>query len=210
MKIRLLSLGLIAGLILSACHKDNVTNNVVQRDGGADGFGASTKPVTGRAFSYPSGVSQTTVISAMGGCFSTSNFFDCPADGDLEFYFTLSNTNTTATTVVFPPGTVVPSPDTLLQGAVIVQGDTFVMPPQSLYCVRLNAHCINHHRVFRTRTYDPLIVSDNANLKSLIDLLGTKKIVTDDANQMLQQAVWNVADSGRLLQSDINAINSLP
>jgi len=94
---------------------------------------------------------------------------------------------------------------------VLVQPDTVTLTPNSFTCVNLNAFCVNETRTFNEDTIcgSPLI-SHNVNLSPLIDLLATKKTVTSYSGEVIQQALWDIANTGRLTQADMTAINALP
>jgi hypothetical protein len=203
MKIRLFILALSSVLLFTACQKEAISST--------DGFGTSTKPLTGTPYSFPSGVALNgSIVTDYYYCGGTVNN-SCNTVGDLSFYFPLHNSNNTPTTVIFPAGMVIPCADTTIQGAVLVQPDTVILPPATVICVSLDAHCINENRTFNNnQIYMSPLISNNANLTPLIKLLATKKTITNDPNQILQHTVWDIANTGQMTAADIAAINAFP
>lgn len=176
-----------------------------------DGFGPSKKALTGSPYILPTGISMSGRIKTNMSSCSSGSFFECVTDGELPYYITLQNSNSTATTVIFPAGLVIPSQDTLYQGGVIVQNDTVIVPASSSICVNLNAFCINHNRVFTSNVpCGSALVTDNDNLTPLIQLLARKRSINYDKDQKLQQAIWHIADSAKMTQEDIDALAQLP
>ena len=201
MKSRLFTLACISILIFSACQNEPTSTN---------GFGASNKPLTGTPYSFPAGVTLNGTIVASQHTYYGS-YYECPTDGTLPFSMFLTNSNAFPTTVIFPAGFVIPSADTLYQGAVLVQPDTISVPASTTLKVELYAECINETRTFQYNTsYLSPLISNNANLIPLIKLLATKKTVTNDPNEVIQQAVWDIANTGQMTQADITAINAFP
>jgi hypothetical protein len=196
--------------ITSTIHRGTITSDVFSASN-TDGFGLSNKELNGTPLTFPSGVVlNSNVRTSTYGC-SGNSYFECPTDGTLPFYMSFRNNNITPSTIIFPAGTVLPSGDTTLQGAVIVQPDTVTIPGSSFMCVNLNAFCVNEHRTFNEDTiYGAPLISHNPNLSPLITLLATKKTVTTDPNGILQQTVWDIANSGQMTTADIAAINALP
>ena len=203
MKNRLFILACIAISIFTACQKEPDTST--------DGFGASNKELTGTPLSLPAGVSfNGSIRTSSYGCSGNSNYV-CSSDGTLPFYMSLRNDSTRPATVIFPAGMVIPSTDTTLQGAVIVQPDTIIVPAGSNLCVILYALCVNEHRTFSYQSvYAAPLISHNAALTPLVTLLATKQIVTYDPQGIIQQAVWDIANTGQMTAADIAAINNFP
>jgi hypothetical protein len=202
MKNRLFIFWCIAIFIFTSCQKEPTV---------ADGFGPSTKPLTGTPYPFPNGIRAPSYIMGNTNACSSTILFDCQAAGTLPFYMTLRNTNSVPITIIFPAGMVFPSSDTTYQGAVIVQPDTITVPPNDGICVNLNAECINETRTFNTSAfYGMPLISNNTNLTPLIQLLATKKTVTSDPNEVIQKAVWDIGNMGQMTQADITAINAFP
>jgi hypothetical protein len=217
-----------AGIILmalGACHKDTTTstgNNTgpapkdttptfVPTGLHTDGFGPSHKTLTGTPFVFPQGVSLSGSIKTNINACTSSAFYECVTNGDLPYYMSLHNSNSVATTVIFPAGIVIPCPDTTIQGGVIVQPDTVIIPPTSSICVNLNAYCINLHRTFNPDiACGTMLITDNDNLTPLIILLSHKRPISDDTNEVLQKAIRHVSDSTGLTTDDIAAIHLFP
>jgi hypothetical protein len=200
MKFKLLFIAAFPIFIISACVPEKTID-----PNGPNGFGASTKPLSGTPWVLPAGINlesgeQTSPTSY--------NYVSRPADGTLPFYLTFRNNNNQLATVVFPVGLMFPAPDTFTQNSIIIQPDSIVISAQSSYYLKMNTFCINDHRTFSySATYGTPLVSDNASLTQLLQIIATKKLVTDDPNEILQKAIWSVADSGKLTPADITAIN---
>jgi hypothetical protein len=118
MKSRLIYLSFIALLIISACQPDKVPD-----PNGPNGFGASTKPLSGTPWTLPAGVNMTSNVTTT----PSGPYTELPADGTLPFYLSLQNHNTAPATVTFPAGLMLPAPDTLTQNAVIIQQDSITI-----------------------------------------------------------------------------------
>jgi hypothetical protein len=212
-------------LLLASCAKvstENKTNTsppgvippVVTPPVGSSttGFGYSTKALTGTPYFFPSGVlMRGSFTTESNTCTVWQSSYECSTDGTLPFYVSLNNTNPVPTRVIFPAGFVIPSTDSTLQGAVLVQPDTITIAPSSSLCVNLYAMCVNEYRTFSfDQNYAAPLISNNANLNPLIQLLATKQTVTYDPNEVIQQAVWDIANTGAMTPSDIAAIRAFP
>jgi hypothetical protein len=209
--------------ILAGCKKDDPAKTNVQAIANptptpihigkpTDGFGASNQPMIGLPYIFPGGIILNgTVKSNELGC-SGMSFVDCKVNGTLTFYMSLRNTNSSATTVIFPAGLALPSTDTLLQCALLIQPDTILVPAASYICVALNMYCVNDKRTFsEDAVYAYPLITQNTDYNPMISLLAMKNTIT--ANYYLnavQQAVWDVANTGSLTPADIAAINVIP
>lgn len=185
--------------------------SIISSPKGTDGFGASKRELNGIPFSFPSGVHLNgNVRSGLYAC-SGNSMFECDAYGTLPFYMSLKNDNSTSITFIFPAGLVLPSEDTTWQGAVIVQADTVTLPPSSYTCVKLDAFCVNDTRTFSSDiVYGNPLITQNTNLNPLMDLLAVKRTITADPQDIIQKAVWDIANTGSLSAADIAAINAFP
>ena len=205
--------------LISGCKKES--NNVQQPNLPHDavaglatstaGFGSSTKPLTGTPYVFPAGVTMNGSITTNENFYLCNAFYECPTTGTLPFYLSLSNNNNTPTTVIFPAGLLLPCADTTIQGAILVQPDTFTIPASSALCVNLNAECINDRRTFnQNQTYGAPLITNNYNYMPLIKLLSKKKTISYDPNEVIQHAVWSIADSNLITSDQMAAINAFP
>ena len=226
MKYKSLILVYILLLALMACHKESTSNpkatppfitTTINRGpivfplANTDGFGPSTKPLSGTPYLFPVGITLKDSIITSLSSGALIFFYECLTDGPLPFYFTLRNSNSTPTPIIFPAGLVIPSTDTIVQGAIIVQPDTFVMPANSSYIVNLNAYCLNETRTFFSgRTYGSPMISTNYNLRPLIEILAKKQTINNDSNDVVQKAVWDIANTGQMTTTDIATLNTFP
>lgn len=210
---------------LSACKKDQsanslnntVNNHYISGDSvfvpsglHTDGYGSSTKAMTGTSLSFPDGVTlvSNTIHTDPASC-SSFMLFSGNNSGTIDFYLTLSNRNGTSQKVIFPAGTAFPSPDTLDQNGIIILPDTIVIPSKSTVCVNLLAFCLNDHRNFNANSqYGPPLLSDNDNLIPLFRLLNTNHAIAGEHNEILQNIVWHISNSGSMNQEDIETINT--
>jgi hypothetical protein len=221
MKSTILTLLCIILLLFSGCKKEEpaktigpTSNTVINHNAhNSDGFGTSTEPLTGTPFIFPTGVSlYGRIYTSTYGC-TGSSIFECALDGTLPFYMSLHNDNTSPVTFILPAGLVIPSTDTIYQGALLVQSDTVVLPASSYTCVSLYAYCINETRTFSyEQAYAAPLISNNALLNPLITALAGKKPITSDRDevQIVQRSVWDIANTGSLTAADITTITAFP
>jgi len=210
--------------LLAACKKDSavtatnqtvnntiVNPSIISYSANTGGFGSSMKPLTGTPYTLPAGISMSGSITTSINSCTSNQYYECNTTGTLSFYMTLVNNNNLPTTIIFPAGLVLPSLDTIHQGAILVQPDTFTMPGGSSLCVSLDAECINEHRTFNDNmAYGAPLITNNTNYDPLILLLSKKQTIVDDPSEVIQKAVWDIADSGRMTPADAAAMNSFP
>ena len=208
MRSRLYIIGTIALFIITSC----VPQPATIATNGADGFGASNKPITGTPWVLPSGVNINFGILTSPANGDPVSYTSSQLDGTLDFYLIFRNSNSQPVTIKFPPGLIFPSCDTILQNSIIVQADSIIVAADSTYYLEMSTFCINDHRTFYYgQTYGTPLVSDNANLTPLLQLIATKKYVASEVDvNILQQAIWDVADSGKLNNADMAAISAFP
>jgi hypothetical protein len=173
------------------------------------GFGSSNKSVSGNQWVLPSGIDlDFGVLTSPAG--SASLYNQSPLYGTLEFYFVFRNTNSTPATIFFPAGLIFPSADSLIQNAILVQADSIIVPPLATLYQEYDAYCMNEYRTFTySRVFSTPVVSNNPNLAALLQILATKQPVKSDSNGMLQQSIWDIANTGKLTSADMTAIMAL-
>ena len=204
MKNRLLIIATLVLFIATSCVPEKTKDA-----NGANGFGASKKPLSGTPWRIPSGVDlifgvQTSPASPTAGLYHSGL-----ADGTLPFYFTFKNNNTQPVSIIFPAGLMFPSPDTISQNGITLQADTITVPPSCSYYQVVDAYCMNDHRTFEyNKEYGMPIVTTNDNMALLLQIMATKQLVTNDYHNILQNAVWHISDSIPLTPYDIATINN--
>ena len=86
---------------------------------------------------------------------------------------------------------------------VISVGPTDTVIPLGCFCCNSGRHAPES-----VDTYDIGPVTDNAQLQQVIDIVRDKDITL--GLYLVQEAVWQVTDSGELTQDMINQLNALP
>jgi len=220
----ILSIGILSYFI-AGCKKESESNQQTSRisipsptpnarpelSSSTDGFGHSKKPLTGTLYVFPAGVTMNGSITTNENFYLCNAYYESLPTGTLPFYMSLWNHNNTPTTIIFPAGLVLPCSDTTIQGAILVQSDTFTIPANSALCVNLNAECINDTRTFNeNQTYDAPLITNNHNFLPLIQLLAHKQTITYDPNEVIQHTVWSIADSNVITPDEMAAINAFP
>jgi hypothetical protein len=148
-------------------------------------------------------------------------------EGYVDLLITLQNTRSTAVEVTIPAATIFVSKAGDTQNGVLIKKVVFTIPAGSVYRLCLSMYCGNLSRgtAHRGDIYVFGVVSDAKALLDLCDRVKNRKInieefsrtsstdksIYDTQAEKLQSIVWQITDfSGKLSDSDISYINSLP
>jgi hypothetical protein len=231
---------LIMGTIFySGCKKNDSdpTNTGGEQPGKIRGFGDVPGEPEGPQFQLPKHVSLVGPIKGVDGLDDpTGN--ECLIDGQGESVMvtmTLEHDSTVGKPieVEFPAGLVIVSAAESFQHGLLVERVTVTLPPKypgpggpgdkNPQCeVRLMLSCLNESKApsENTETYKFGPVTSSSLVKDLIKRLSTKKIrykeympdeeAWEEAEDVVQHALWSITDGKGLTKRDLEAIASLP
>ncbi|SEL03668.1 hypothetical protein SAMN05444354_103369 [Stigmatella aurantiaca] len=209
----------LVALMLAACGGDDGGGGGGGGGGGEDdekpGIGPSTKDPVGTPFEWPAGLIVKEPIDAY-------DEDHCYRDdqkerevyghgGNVRLCLGFTNTTNQPITVSLPAGLIFVSLNTESQNGLLVQVETFEVPPgDQPFFVNLGLQCLNAGRDpgFIGDTYKKGPVTQDEELREFLDILKNKKLTLDNAH-IVQDALWNVTDGDGLTARDREDIGKL-
>ncbi|GAB3923379.1 hypothetical protein [Larkinella terrae] len=196
------------------------TDPTVPTKSAAPGLGTSKQKPGGKLFSFPPGVTVVGRPTMRQEDLSLSKML---GSGELvRFCLDLANSTASPISVELPAGLVWISDDLTVQNGLEVKPVRFELPAKATTRVRLGTYCLNadRHEASHGDSYDPQpIILDLASMNNLFQLLSDKKInhgeTTDELTyyqqqHIVQEGVWEVTETGKLLPETLQKLQKLP
>lgn len=179
------------------------------------GIGRSKSEPVGQPFVLPEGV---TIGEPIGAYIEDHCFPDDQDEqlreghgANIRMCVGFTNTSPTAVSVRLPAGLVFVSFDTRSQNGLLIQTETFEVPPgDSPYFVSLALQCLNANRsTGRARdTYRVGPITQDQSIQHLIQLLAGKTL-TEEHIPEVQNALWSITDGQGLQARDLEALGAI-
>ncbi|WP_225413441.1 hypothetical protein [Stigmatella hybrida] len=206
----------LVALMLAACGGDDGGGG---GGGGEDdekpGIGPSTKDPVGTPFEWPAGLTVKEPIDAYqrDHCYREDQEEREEQGYGTNVPLCLGFTNTTnqSIRVDLPAGLIFISFDTESQNGLLIQTETFEVPPgDQPFFVKLGLQCLNLDRSpgFTGDTYKKGPVTQDQELLEFIRLLEGRTLTAQE-EPVVQNALWNITDYGGLTEEDRTAIKNL-
>ncbi|SEU31759.1 hypothetical protein [Stigmatella erecta] len=210
----------LVALMLAACGGDDGGGGGGGGGGGeggtTEGVGPSTARPKGTPFQLPQGL---TVKNPIKGFDETDCYKEDQEDreekgsGDLvQLCLQFSNTTPNTISVELPPGLIFISFNTETQNGLLVQVETFEVPPGE-HSVHLRLFCLNSGRSGADPRDDyelGPVLNEKDPVWVLMNLLKDKAPLDANSTSKIQAALWNITDGDGLTRVDEERIDALP
>jgi len=170
------------------------------------GMGNSVAFPTGTAYKLPKGISSE--ISGMAdnkGC-------ELGAGSLVKLRLALRNKTQQPVMVTLPAGLIFVSQDENIQNGLLIRDEVFVVPAGEAFSLNLALFCLNEERAV-TKAKDKYKigpVSDDADLKALMELTQGKELKDEHYQAMVQKAIWDITKGFALTAAQNRTIALIP
>ena len=165
---------------------------------------------TGTPFTLPTGVTTVGVLKGPDASCAAATRVGFSVQL-VEVCVTLHNSTTSTVMTTFPPGIVLISKSNEVQNGTQVQPIVVPVRAGSDTTVVLELYCVNltRHATAPGDEYTLGVVSDNAGLREIVNILANK-VIDESSVSTVQDAIWEVSDGDGLTSVTRTDLQSLP
>ena len=170
------------------------------------GMDTSVALPTGIAYKFPKGISSKILGTA------DNSHSKLGAGNLVKLNLELRNKTQKPVAVTLPAGLIFVSQDENIQNGLLIRDEALIVPVGGICSFNLSLFCLNENRAVTKAKdkYLPGPVSDDADIKALIELLQGRRLENEHHQALVQEAIWDLTKGFALSRAQHRAIAEIP